>query len=126
MSIRMRLYGAFGMVLVLLVAVGATGWLSSRMITRKAGDMYKDNVLAAVELGAAQSALWELRYGFPQFIAVPEKRQAIVEAEPALYQKVDTAIAAYAAGDRTDAERAALADWTAAFDRYRGARPKWF
>ncbi|GAA1833418.1 methyl-accepting chemotaxis protein [Luedemannella flava] len=126
MSLRMKLLGAFGVVLALLLGVGATGWLSSSTMEDKASDIYHDNVQAAVTLGAAQSALWELRYGFPQFMAVPEKRQAIVEAEPGLYQKIDNAIAEYAAGNRTAAERAAIEEWNKAFTDYRGARPKWF
>jgi methyl-accepting chemotaxis protein len=126
MSIRTKLLGAFGVVLAMLVAVGFVGWLSSRIVEDNEQVLYDSNVKAAVSLGAAQSALWELRYGFPQFIAVPEARQGILDAQAGLYRTIDDAIAAYAAGQRTPAERAALEEWNRAFTLYREAGPKWF
>jgi methyl-accepting chemotaxis protein len=126
MSIRTKLLGVFGVVLTMLVGIGLLGWYSSHKVETSADALYENNTKGAVELGEAQSALWELRYGFPQFMAVPEARQGILDAQPALYQKIDDAIAAYAAGERTSAERAALAEWNRAFTQYREARPKWF
>jgi methyl-accepting chemotaxis protein len=126
MSIRTKLLAAFGVVLFMLLAVGSLGWLSSRTVEANGSDLYENNVKAAVSLGSAQSALWELRYGFPQFIAVPEIRQSILDAEPKLYATIDSAIAAYVAGERTPAERAAIAEWNESFTLYRNARPKWF
>jgi methyl-accepting chemotaxis protein len=126
MSIRTKLLGAFGVVLAMLVAVGLLGYLSSRAVEENGSELYENNVKAAVSLGTAQSALWELRYGFPQFIAVPDARQSILDAQPKLYETIDSAIAVYTAGKRTAAERAAIEEWTTAFTQYRNARPKWF
>jgi methyl-accepting chemotaxis protein len=120
------MFSAFGVVLALLVGLGVLGWLSSHLVERSAKKIYENNVAAAVHLGEAQSALWELRYGFPQFMAVPEQRQAILDAQAGLYAKIDTAIANYAAGERTAEERAAIAQWNDIFTKYREARPKWF
>jgi methyl-accepting chemotaxis protein len=126
MSIRLKLLGAFGVVLTMLLGVGFVGWLSSWTVEESGDALYRNNVSAAVDLGAAQSALWELRYGFPQFMAVPEARQGILDAQPALYKAIDDAIARYAAGKRTPEERAALEEWNQVFTLYREARPKWF
>jgi methyl-accepting chemotaxis protein len=126
MSIRTRLLVAFGLMLAMVLGVGMAGWSSSVRIERSAEALYTNNVNAAVQLGEAQSALWELRYGFPQFIAVPEQRRAILDAQPALYEKIDSAIAEYAAGQRTPQERAALVTWNESFTKYREARPRWF
>jgi methyl-accepting chemotaxis protein len=126
MSIRTKLLAAFGVVLFMLLAVGFLGWLSSNTAEANGRALYENNVKAAVSLGTAQSALWELRYGFPQFIAVPDGRQAILDAQPKLYETIDSAIAAYVTGERTAAERAAIAEWSEAFKLYRDARPKWF
>jgi methyl-accepting chemotaxis protein len=126
MSIRAKLLAAFGVVLAMLLAVGLLGYLSSRTVEENGSALYENNVKAAVSLGTAQSALWELRYGFPQFIAVPEARQSILDAQPKLYETIDSAIATYTAGKRTTAERAAIQEWTTAFTQYREARPTWF
>src|SRR6266508_2942447 len=85
-----------------------------------------NNVEAAVQLGAAQSALWELRYGFPQFIVAPEKRQEILDSQAKFYAVIDDNLRRYAAGQRTAEERTALAAWEQAFTQYRQARPRWF
>ena len=82
MSIRTKLLAAFGGVLAMLLGVGLLGWWSSRTVEANGTELYENNVKAAVSLGTAQSALWELRYGFPQFIAVPEARQSILDAQP--------------------------------------------
>ena len=126
MSIRTKLLAAFGGVLAMLLGVGLLGWWSSRTVEANGSELYENNVKAAVSLGTAQSALWELRYGFPQFIAVPEARQSILDAQPKLYETIDAAIASYSGGKRTAAERAAIEEWNKAFTLYREARPKWF
>jgi methyl-accepting chemotaxis protein len=123
---KVRLYAAFGLVLTLLVAVGAVGWASTRVVTNKASSLYQDRVVAAVDLGKAQSALWELRFNFPQYLSSPENRAEIIAGEPKLYQAIDELMATYAATVLTDAEGAALADWTEAFEAYKGFRPHWY
>jgi methyl-accepting chemotaxis protein len=125
-SIKARLYGAFGLVLVLLVAVGVTGWASNRKVTREAASLYQDRVVAAVELGEVQSALWQLRYNFPQYVAAPQTRTEILASEPELHRKIDESMARYTATSLTEAERTALAEWTAAYEAYRSARPHWY
>src|SRR6185436_13339993 len=50
-------------------------------------------------LGRAQSALWELRYGFPQFLVLSdaENRKKILDAEPGLYKILEENLAKLAA-----------------------------
>jgi methyl-accepting chemotaxis protein len=126
MSIRAKLLVAFGVVLAMLGGVGFAGWRATERMAAEAHLLYEDNVQAAVYLGAAQSALWELRYGFPQFITAPEKRQAILDNEPKLYAYIDDRLGRYGAGRRTPEERQALTAWNQAFAKYRQARPRWF
>jgi methyl-accepting chemotaxis protein len=126
MSIRAKLLLAFGVVLTLMGLVGLAGrWATVRM-SAQAERLDKDNVEAAVQLGAAQSALWELRYGFPQFMVAPEERQAILDSQPKLYSVIDESLREYAAAERSHEERAALAEWERAFTQYRQASPRWF
>jgi methyl-accepting chemotaxis protein len=126
MSIRAKLLLAFGVMLALMGAVGLAGRQATMRMDAQADELFESNVEAAVELGAAQSALWELRYGFPQFMVAPEKRQEILDSQPKLYAVIDENLGRYAAAQRTPEERAALAEWEQAFSQYRQARPRWF
>ena len=126
MSIRAKLLLAFGVVLILMGVVGLAGRQATMVMDAQADELFESNVEAAVELGAAQSALWELRYGFPQFMVVPEKRQEILDSQAKHYATIDESLRRYAAAERTPEERAALAEWEQAFTRYRQARPRWF
>ena len=126
MSIRAKLLVAFGVVLILLGGVGLAGRQATVHMSAQAEQLYGNNVEAAVQLGAAQSALWELRYGFPQFIVAPEKRQEILDSQAKFYAVIDDNLRRYAAGQRTAEERTALAAWEQAFTQYRQARRRWF
>jgi methyl-accepting chemotaxis protein len=95
-------------------------------MSAQADQLFDNNVGAAVQLGAAQSALWELRYDVPQFMVEPGTRQEILDDQPRLYAVIDENLRRYAAGQRTPEERTALAEWEQAFGQYRQARPRWF
>jgi methyl-accepting chemotaxis protein len=126
MSIRAKLLVAFGVLLALLGGVGLAGWWATVRMSDEAQLLYEDNVQAAVQLGGAQSALWELRYRFPQFIVAPEKRQEILDSQAKWYSIIDDSLRRYAGGRRSAEERQALAQWDEAFTKYRQARPRWF
>jgi methyl-accepting chemotaxis protein len=82
-----------------------------------------------VRLAHATDALWQLRYGFPQFLVQandPAARRKILDAQPEWRRQIDEAVAAYARGDRTDEERRVLAEWNDVFAKYMDARPRWF
>jgi methyl-accepting chemotaxis protein len=82
-----------------------------------------------VRLAHATDALWQLRYGFPQFLvqaADPAARRKIVEDQPRWRGEIDEAIDGYARGNRTEEERRVLAEWNEAFAKYMDARPRWF
>src|SRR5918993_172928 len=98
MSIRAKLLVAFGVVLTLLGGVGLAGWRATVRMSDEAQHLYEDNVQSTVELGVAQSALWELRYGFPRFMVAPEKRQEILDSQAKWYTIIDDSLRSYAAG----------------------------
>ena len=79
------------------------------------------------ELGKATSALWQLRYGFPQFLVLDDagKRQ-IVEEEARWYKEIDAALEAYAALPLTAAQRKKLDELRVVYRQYIEARPRWF
>src|SRR6266498_5058250 len=125
--LKTRLAFGFSVLLVMMGIVGLVGWRYTHNLAREFERLYQDSVLGAVYLAKAESSLWRLRYGFPQFLVMgPEDRTKIVNDEPRLYKEVEDNIQAYAAGNRTAKEKEAIKVWEEIFGKYRGARPKWF
>ena len=89
-SLRQKLFGAFGAILLLLLAVGSIGWKYTQDLGDDYNRLYDDRFRGAVYLANAQDALWQLRYGFPQFmVSDGEARAKIVAEEPKLHAIVD-------------------------------------
>jgi anti-anti-sigma factor len=114
-------------VLVLMLMIGAVAWRSTTLLTTAFDDMAHNNLEGAVYLADAQNALWQLRYGFPQYLVLaPADRAKIVADENKWYQIVDKNMQAYARGGRTPEAQAALQEWQANYTKYVQARPRWF
>jgi methyl-accepting chemotaxis protein len=125
-GISVKLYIAFGIMMLLLIVMGAVAWENSSTTTSTQG-IYADKVRAAVYLANAERALWQLRYGFPQFMVVDDQgRQKIIDDEPKFYKTVNDNVKAFSEGQRTPEEREALKAWDEIFTKYAQARPKWF
>src|SRR5262245_22670867 len=93
LSIRAKLLSGFGLVLALLSVLAISAYREVRKL---------EETIALTQgkeafLGRAQSALWELRYGFPQFLVLTdaENRRKIIEAEPRLYKILEDNLKAY-------------------------------
>jgi methyl-accepting chemotaxis protein len=127
LKLKMKLAFAFSTLLAMMATVGLLGWRYNRNLTKEFEALYKDSVQSTVFLAKAENSLWQLRYGFPQFLVLgPEERMKIVNNEPTLYKEVEDNIRAYSAGNRTAEEKEAIKAWEEVFSKYRGARPKWF
>ena len=126
LSLTARLYLGFGTIGVLVATAGALSIDMGRRAQQSMLSM-QSNGIGVGALADAQSALWELRYGFPQFMLVDEAgRKKIVDAEPLLRSRIDEAFKRYVATDVAPVEAKALAELTGAFGKYMEARPKWF
>jgi methyl-accepting chemotaxis protein len=123
LTIRERLYVGFGSMMVLVILLGVIAWRNTTFFQ----DTYADQVRGAAHLANAESALWQLRYGFPQFMVLDgEARKKIVEDEPKWHEEATENVKAYAAGNRTPEEKEALREWDEVFAKYMQARPSWF
>ena len=125
-GIGKKLYIGFGCIMILVALVGLAAWQSNKTADfHRAQDV--DQIYGAVHLANAESALWQLRYGLPQFMVLgAEGQKRIVDDEPKWYEEVEDNIKAYATGNRTAAEKEALKEWNESFAKYRQARPRWF
>ncbi len=126
-SIRVRLLVGFGVALLLLAAVGGFGWRATSRLAEQFDVLFHSNVEASVQLAKAADALWQLRYGFPQFLVMGAEDRAKIVADQAKWRKqIDDALVVYGASDRTPEERKALEEWNDIFGKYMEARPRWF
>ena len=127
LSMRSRIFAGFGVVVLALATIGAVGWWYVSSLSADFESLYAGNLQAAVNLGRAEGALWQLRYGFPQFMVLsPEDRARIVGDEPKWYRVIDDSMRGYEERGRTPEERKALAEWREVFTKYVQARPRWF
>ncbi len=121
-GISFKLYLSFGSLMLLLVLISAVAWRNATL----AQDIYADKVRATVYLANAERALWQLRYGFPQFMVMDDEgKKKIIEEEPKWYREVDENIKAFEAGNRSPEEKEALKEWKDVFTKYVQARPRW-
>ena len=125
LSIRNKLIAGFGILLALTGALAVTSEIQLVALERTIKETQGKEAL----LGRAQSALWELRYGFPQYLVLTdaENRRKITDAEPRLYAIVEKNLKDYSEAPGLTAEelagQKALSD---AFSKYKDARPRWF
>ncbi len=125
LSIRTRLVAGFGVMLLLTGIFGAIAVLQIASLQ----DTLRLTQGKEALLGRAQSALWELRYGFPQFLVLTgaDDRKKITDAEPRLYAALEDDLKRYGASPGlTDEEAAAHRELTEAFDKYKVRRAQWF
>jgi diguanylate cyclase (GGDEF)-like protein/PAS domain S-box-containing protein len=127
MTIGARLGLAFGLVVAALAAVSILGLANStRGLTATAA--IRDNNHSVVALSRAQNAVWALRWGVAQFIAVTDARERtrIVADSAGLRKQFDDAVYAYRSVPRSEPEKEVLNDLDAAMAHYFGTRLKWF
>ncbi|PSB47728.1 chemotaxis protein [Cyanosarcina cf. burmensis CCALA 770] len=117
---------SFGTTIALLAGVTAIGWQNTNQLSRQMEDIYDNHFQGALALANSQSALWELRYGFPQFLVQPEKRADIIATESKLYKVIDKNLEAFKKLDLKPEERAAFNKLATVYRRYVAARPRWF
>ena len=126
-GIRKKLLASFGVIVLLLGILGFVNWLNTRALSTEFDSLYKDHLQAAVNLANAESALWQLRYGFPQYLVLgTEERAKIVADESKWYKVVNDNIRGYSEGNRTPEEKQALQEWNEVFAQDAAARPRWF
>src|SRR5438132_10217455 len=106
-SIRTKLCMGFGITLFFVTILGGTDWWCVTTLLSKLQNIHSDSA-QLTHLSTAQNALWQLRYGFPQFMVLGEEdRKKIVADETKWYKQIEEAIHAYRAGVRTSEEQQA-------------------
>ena len=127
MSLKKRLWMGFGVVILLMSIAGFVSWNYTTKFLGDFKNLYENNLQAAVSLAHVENAMWQLRYGFAQFLVMGlDDRKKIMEDEPRWYKEIEESIAAYAKGSRTKEEVEILKEWNEVYTKYKEARPRWF
>jgi methyl-accepting chemotaxis protein len=125
-GVRAKLFTSFGTLLTLIAGVGFVGWQNTKELAADAESLYKNQLIGSVILSNFDSDLWKLRYGFPQYLIQPEKRQAIRTEEPELYKRINQYMANYQNIELIPEEKKGLEKLEMSYNRYIAARPQWF
>jgi methyl-accepting chemotaxis protein WspA len=126
MTIAARLYFSFALMALLTVGSAAFTLYDLNQATANYDDLTQ-NTRGAVLLATAQSALWQLRFGLPQYmVGTPADRAAIVADEPKWYKIVNDSLDAYARLDISSDETRQFAHLRGVFKNYVDTRPTWF
>lgn len=126
-TVKNKIIFSFSIIIFLLFLGGLYNIIQTRIFQNEYDRLYKKNVLSAIYLSNAQNALWQLRYGFPQFMVMDAAgRKKIVDDEPALYQEIDKNLYLYQQGLTDPKEIELLKDLKSIYGKYIQARPRWF
>jgi uncharacterized phage infection (PIP) family protein YhgE len=84
MKIGLRLMLSFGVLCILLVITVLAAWRGLERMGQASDALYQRSVMGGQYLAQAQDAVWELRYGISQYLAVTsaEARRKIVDESP--------------------------------------------
>ncbi|MBF0338128.1 MAG: methyl-accepting chemotaxis protein [Nitrospirae bacterium] len=129
MTVFKRMLSLGVAIVVLTIVMFFSGYLSVINLSSTITAINKDGGFAGTRhLATAQNALWQLRYGFAQYLAIPEpaSRKKIIDESPKWLGVVDENLRLYAQTRLSDEARATLKELTDVFAQYREARPKWF
>lgn len=127
MKIGARLGAGFGAMVLALTVIGFLGLMNTTQ-GLSSMETLNDNNRSAVALADAQDAVWALRWGVAQYIAVNEaaERARIVAAQADIRKKFDAALKAYLDAPRAETESAVVTKLMAAMETYSTTRLKWF
>jgi twitching motility protein PilJ len=125
LTIRSKLIGGFGLLLVL-----ASGFaLVATLQLREMEDLQKQTQNKIALLARADSAMWEIRFGFPFYMAArdPKRKQATKDNDPVQSKIIVENLDQFASlpgltQDELDAKNTVMA----AFDTYMARRPELF
>ena len=126
-SLATQLRLGFAAALFLVFGVSGATWWIALNYHDEIDAAYETHLLTATQLAEADSAFWELRYAFPQFmIGSAGEQQRILGEQDQWYAIVEARLAAYAEAAPDAEERRALTSLRSAYRRYKQARPKFF
>ncbi|HEY9902025.1 MAG TPA: methyl-accepting chemotaxis protein [Candidatus Sericytochromatia bacterium] len=125
-GVRAKLFASFGTLIALIAGVGFVGWQNTRQLAQDADDLYKDKLIASVNLATTRATMWNLRWSLLQYIVVPDERRELRDAEPKLYETLNQALADYRKTNLSAEEKQLLEKLDTSVKQYVASRPRVF
>jgi methyl-accepting chemotaxis protein len=111
LKIGVKLYGGFGIVIILMIVIAGVGYLGMNDINNDMISLYADRTLPIEQLGAAETALYTLRGDILKYVYIPAERTAMKNAisidKQTIKEQMDNYRATYLVKD----EQVGLADF---------------
>lgn len=128
LKIKTRFLLGFGVAIILTAIVGLIGFTAAQRLSATIETVDKNGVQALQSLSEMQNALWQLRFGISQYIAVPtpESRQKIIADSPKWFEAIDRGLKRFGSVDLTPEARAAFVALNDIYSQYKAKRPGWF
>ena len=91
MSFKARIGLFVGVVITFSLVLGLTAFLSINRLSARIDETSRLGVLDTRRLSSAQDAMWKLRFGISQYLAVPDpsSRKKIIEESPKWFGIID-------------------------------------
>jgi hypothetical protein len=123
LGIRAKLFGGFGVVLLLLAAVGAIGWSNTARFSASFESLYDDRLVRVEQMSRVQAGLFELRLTALQYGTTDGAGRAKIKADdPKWLDEIDRNVTAYAATLLLEEEKVALREWQQRYPAYLESR----
>ena len=128
MTVTRKMSAGLGVILLMVIAMGAVGIWNTMRASQLIEQLGATNTRGAVQLATAESALWQLRYGVPQFMVLTDKaaRDKIVADEAKWFKQIEANLATFKNSNHSADELAALKTLEDVFRQFKDARPRWF
>jgi len=116
-----KVIGGFVVVVLILAAVAAVGFVNMSSINDGMSSMYNDRLKPIEQLGAAESTLYQIRGDLFKFVLLPDQRAKIETSINDGITEVNKELDLYRATDLVQAERDGLAKFDTAWASYQTA-----
>jgi methyl-accepting chemotaxis protein len=117
-KIGTKLIGGFMIVILLLAAVAAVGYLNMKSMAANTQNMYNNATVPVRQIGAAQADICTIRGELLRYELSENTRAATKQSIEAIKADIKTQMDAYRASSLTEAEKAGLAEFDAAWAAY--------
>ena len=127
MTIKARLGIFISITIGFSVVIAIIGFWGAVNLSSRLNEMSKDGVLATRYLAETQDAMWQLRYGISQYLAVPDpaSRQKIINESPKWFGIMDENLKLYGGLNLTREAKDGLQKMIEMFEQYKESRPNW-
>ncbi len=123
-----RMFMLVALTILFTAIMVATGFGGFKSLAGMIDLMHGDGATGLGYLAGAQNAMWQLRYGVSQYLAIPDPgaRQEVIDESQKWFNEFDNDMKLYSQLGNGRKCKAALATLLEYYGQYRNDRPKWF